>query len=442
VAKKKYLSGGKSFPGGAYPNASKYYSEDEEISLMPAPKTVYIPVVQDSGGVWAKREIVVQAGQAVKKGQVIATITNWNTANVHSSVSGIVKGIEKRSNPNGIKIDHIVIENDGKEDEVLLPILNDPSADEIIERVKEAGVVGLGGAGFPTHVKLKPPSPVDSLLINAAECEPYITCDDRIMQDLTEKFVEGVKLMAKALGVEKIYIGIEVNKPDAYHALKKYETENFILVKLKKKYPQGAEKQLLYASLRRKVPVGKFPGDVGAIITNVHTALSVYLAVKEGKASYERVTTITGGGVTRPANIWIRNGTPLEEVLAHCGGIKEGEQVVKIIAGGPMMGSAMIDLEPVASKLVSNVIFMTPAETFTDKPTQCISCRKCISICPMILMPVMIDDCVEFEDYAGAKAYHVNACIECGCCAYICPAKRALITSMRIAKDKIWELGL
>jgi electron transport complex protein RnfC len=431
----------KTFPKGFHPHDCKEISRDIEITVMPAPKVVYIPAKQHLG---APAEIVVAAGDHVKKGQLLAKATSFVSANTFSSVSGTVKGIETRQNATGLSGPHIVIENDDKETEELLPKLQNPSAEQIIERVKTAGIVGMGGASFPTHVKLSPPSDkvIDSFLINAAECEPYITCDFRIMVELTEKFVAGAKLMAKALNVSNIYVGIEENKPEAIEALRAYEDENFHVEALKCKYPQGAEKQLIYSCLRRVVPVGCLPSEVGCVVSNVHTALSVFEAVVEGKACYERIMTVSGTAVVEPKNMWVRTGTTYEEVLNHCNGLKEDKSLRKIVSGGPMMGFAVSDVDVSVDKATSSILFLTEDETFTDTPSACISCRKCVNICPMRLMPLMIDACVEYGDYEGAKRYNIGACIECGCCAYICPAKRPMVSNFRVGKKVIRERGI
>lgn len=429
----------RSFKKGVHPNSSKNLSNDKSIVKMPAPEKVSISIAQHIG---KPAQPVVNVGDYVKAGQIIAVADGFVSANIYASVSGVVESIdEMRATVTG-KGAHIVIANDGKyETESLQPLTN-PTKSDIIERIKIAGIVGMGGAGFPTHVKLSPKDKVDTLIINGAECEPYITCDHRIMLEYTEQFVLGSRLLMKALDLDKVYIGVETNKPDAIKAIKEYVVKNQLsdvkVVPLKPKYPQGAEKQLIYAVTKRKVPVGALPSAVGCVVDNVHTALSTYFAVVEGKPLYERVMTVTGDGIKEPKNLWARFGTPYDKVLEFCGGYS-CDNVAKLISGGPMMGISVMNGECATTKTTSCLLALTPAKTDLTEPTECINCSKCASVCPMNLMPMFIDSALASGDIDTTIKYGVGSCIECGCCAFICPASRPLVQTMKLAKKKIKE---
>lgn len=429
-----------SFPKGVHPHDHKEQTKDKQIVVMKAPDMLYVPVFQHIG---APAEIKVQAGDKVKKGQLIAEAKGFVSANIFSPVSGEVKGIVNRPGAATARPEpHIQIENDRHNTEENLPVLTNPSREQILNRLREAGIVGMGGAAFPTHVKMQPPKEkvVDTLMINAAECEPFITCDYRIMIEYAEEFLEGVLLLAKALGVENINVGLEANKADIYEMLAQKGAEKNPQIKvtlLKKKYPQGAEKQLIYAIDKRKVPAGGLPADVGVVVSNVHTALSTYEAVVKGKPLYERIMTVTGHGINEPKNFWCATGTTYEEVAKFCG--EATEDTIKVISGGPMMGFAQPNLEACTAKNASALLFLTAAETDTTEVTQCINCGKCHTACPMNLMPMFIDACTIAGDYEGAKKYGAQNCMECGCCVYICPANRQIVSNVRIAKKIIRE---
>ena len=379
----------------------------------------------------------VAKGDHVKAGQKIGDADGNISASVFSSVSGEVIGIEKRVTANG-HATHVIIKNDGKYDEVRLEPLSDPSSAEIIKRIADCGIVGMGGAGFPTAVKLSPRERVDTFIVNAAECEPYLTCDHRIMLEYTQKFLKGAVFAARAMGLDKIYVGIEDNKPDAAAAVEKAAKEadiNVEVVLCRAKYPQGAEKQLIYAVTKRKVRVGKLPSSVGVTVANVHTVYAVYQAVAEGITSYGRVLTVSGGGVKKPANLWVRTGTDAEYVLNACGGI--GDDAVKLIVGGPMMGFSQSGGDISVTKTTSGILLLTADEAPTIESGPCINCASCVRACPMMLMPVYIDACILSGDTDGAEKYGAMNCIECGSCAYVCPANRPLVQSIRLAKKKI-----
>lgn len=424
------------FSRGVHPQANKAMTERKGIETVPAPAVVYIPVAQHIGKTATP---VVRPGDTVKMGQLIAMEEGKISANIFSSVSGTVKAIEKRATASG-RCDHIVIENDGQYVEDRLEPLDNPDRAQIIERVRYCGIVGMGGAGFPTEVKLDHKTSVDTFIVNGAECEPYITCDHRIMLEYTDNLIRGALLLAEAAGVRHATFAVEENKPDAIAKLNESIARNNFnaeVVPVVTKYPQGAEKQLIYAVTRRKVPVGKLPAAVGCVVNNVHTALSAYLAVKEGQTLYKRIMTVTGGGVVEPKNVWVSNGTLYADLLAFCGG--EKGDIVKMINGGPMMGVAVAGAEIAATKTTSCLLLLTREEANTAVPGPCINCARCAKVCPMKLMPMFIDACALSGDMDGAVKYGALNCIECGSCAYVCPAKRPLVQSIRLAKKKVRE---
>ncbi len=356
-------------------------------------------------------------------------------------MSGTVKGIERRKTPVG-SCDHIVIENDGLYETESLPPMKEITRESLIERVKQAGLVGMGGAGFPSHVKYSPKKPVDVFIINAAECEPYITCDYRLLVEYTDAILRGASMFAQILGLDEYYIGIEDNKPTAISLLGKaiaagrYKAN---IVTLKSKYPQGAEKQLIYAVTGRKVPIGGLPADVGAVVGNVHSAYALYDAVYNNTPLYRRAVTVTGD-VEKPCNMWVRTGVTYDVCAEAAGGVKS--DCVKTVSGGPMMGIALYGYDYSVTKTSGAILFLDEKEANIAKPAPCINCAKCARACPMNLMPMYIDIYTLRGDYATAKKYGATNCIECGCCAYTCPSKRPIVQSVKLAKRKIKELGL
>ena len=426
------------FRRGVHPAGYKELSKDASLVEFPTSEVVSIPLSQHIG---APASPVVEIGSAVKVGTLIGKATGFVSANVYSSVSGIVKGFETKRTAIGSRVSHVVIENDARYEESFLEPLVAPSPEQIKSRIAEAGIVGMGGATFPTHVKFAPRTPVDVLIINAAECEPYITCDYRLCMEKAKEIVEGVKFMMTALGVKVAYIGIEDNKPDAIAVLSSYASDTIKVIPLITKYPQGAEKQLIYAITKRVVPEGALPAEVGAVVDNAHTAYAVYEAVALGKPSFMRAMTVSGMACERPGNFWVRNGVTYAEIAAYCG---IADNAVKVVSGGPMMGFAQADLTPSCGKGTSSLLFLTDDEISDgDKPiSACINCASCASHCPMHLMPMFIERAVDAEDAAEAKKLHALSCLECGCCSYVCPACRPLVTSMRRAKKLIKEKGV
>ncbi|MDO8733911.1 MAG: electron transport complex subunit RsxC [Elusimicrobiota bacterium] len=425
------------FRGGIHPPQSKYTSQIQTEEI-PLPKKAVVPLSQHTG---SPSKPVVTVGDLVKTGQLIAEATGFISANLHSPVSGKVSDISSRIHPCGYNFDSIIIDSDDKDEPVEFK-KNNPEKlfpNEIVEIIKNAGIVGLGGAAFPTHVKLSPPKEkkIDSVILNGCECEPYLTCDHRVMIEETEKVVGGLKLIMKVLNVKNGFIAIEDNKEDAIEKLK-FKDERLKIVKLKTKYPQGAEKQLIKAVLKREVPSGKLPMDVGCVVQNVQTAKAIYEAVYEGKPLYERVITVAGS-VKRPGNLKVRIGTSLSEIIDYCGGFVEDLPGQKVIAGGPMMGITQFTLDVPVVKGFSGIVILTEKESEFYEPSNCIRCGKCVDVCPMYLIPTVISRLIEKEKYDEIKNYNPLDCMECGCCAYECPAKIHLVQNIKLAKTLIQQ---
>lgn len=428
----KLVTDKSTFKGGIHIPDMKSLSSHKAIEVMPQPERVYIAVQQHIGKPAAP---VVEEGDHVKRGQLIAAQDGFISANVYSSVSGEVEAIKQIVTHVG-KQTYIVIKNDFADEEQFLAPIDVNDGKQIVERVKEAGLVGLGGAGFPTVVKITPPNPIDIVLVNAAECEPYLTCDHRVLLEYTEEFVQGARFMSRALDGAKIYVGIEDNKPDAIELLSKYE--DITVVPLKKKYPQGSEKQLIYAATKRKVGVGKLPASTGVCVLNVQTVKQTYDAVALNKPLYQRVMTVTGKGIKEPKNLLVLNGTPYSDILAYCGGMTEDAR--KVVAGGPMMGKVLTMLNGFTRKTDSGLLILAKGEANELEPTACINCGRCAKACPMHLMPMYIDLFTHTGNYERAAEYGANNCFECGTCAYVCPAKRDLVGSVQFCKRKLREM--
>lgn len=426
----------RTFKKGIHPPHNKI-TQGVALVECPTPDLVRIPLAQHIG---KPARAVVAVGDKVKAGTLIGEADGFISANIFSSVSGVVKAIEKRKTPVGA-CDHIVIQNDGLYETETLPHMTEINKNTLLERARAAGLVGMGGAGFPAHVKYSPKTPVDTFIINAAECEPYITCDCRLIIEHTKSVLVGAGYLAEILGLDSFYIGIEDNKPDAIDLLKSVSEKEGIkanVVVLKSKYPQGAEKQLIYAVTGRKVPVGGLPADVGVVVGNVHTAYSMYDAVVNDTPLYRRAVTVTGD-VERPCNLWVRTGVPYTS-CAELARVKS--DCVKTVSGGPMMGIALPETDYYITKTSGSVLFLNADDANTAAPGPCINCSRCQKACPMNLMPMYIDAYTLRGDYATAKKYGAMNCIECGCCAYSCPSKRPIVQSVKLCKRKIKELGL
>ena len=429
------------FRGGVHAPHRKNDTRNKAIEIMKAPGLVYIPLQQHIG---APCQPLVKPGDVVKLGQKIGEPGGFVGAPVHASVSGIVKDIRQVPHPSVGSGLAVVIENDGKDepDDSITPgDISSMDADRIKELILEAGIVGMGGAAFPTHVKLSPPKekPIDTVILNGAECEPYLTADHRLMLEAAEDVADGLKVIMKVLGVERAYIAIEDNKPDAVRIMTDTvkEVQGVDVTVLKTKYPQGAEKQLIYVVTGRQVPSGGLPMDVGVIVSNVGTSAAIARAIKTGMPLVERVVTVTGSGVAEPKNLMVRIGTSFMDVIQACGGFVE--EPAKVISGGPMMGIGQYTLDVPVIKGTSGILVLTREEAKIPDVEPCIRCAKCVDACPMGLMPLMISAYALKEDYDNSEKFHAMDCIECGCCSYSCPAKRPLVQSIRVAKKMITD---
>nr|WP_320023886.1 electron transport complex subunit RsxC [uncultured Acetobacterium sp.] len=427
----------KSFRGGIHPNDSKSYTADKPVVTAPLPGKAIIPVQQHAGAPCAP---IVAKGDLVKKGQLIATTDAFVSANVHASISGKVTDIGEYPHPIFGTCTAIVIENDGQDEWVEgLPLKRDwqtLSADEVRKIIREAGIVGMGGATFPTHVKMAPPADkkIDVFILNAAECEPYLTADHRMMLEEGDRIVTGVKIMMKTLGVTKGIVGIEDNKKDSIEAMTKaFAGTGVDVVGLPTKYPQGAEKMLIAVLTGKEVPSGGLPMDVGAVVSNVGTAAAVCDAVTQGIPLIERVTTISGKAIKEPKNILVRVGTTFSDAIDFCGGFVS--QPEKIILGGPMMGTAQSTIDLPIIKGTSGILAFAEGEANTGTESPCIRCGRCLDACPMGLNPSMLSILGERDLYHEAKEdYALLDCIECGSCVYTCPAKRNIVQYIKYCK--------
>jgi len=427
----------KTFHGGVHPDDGKSLSSSRPIEELPVPSEVVLPVRQHIG---APAKIVVSKGDTVKKGQVVAEPGGFVSAPVHATVSGTVKAIESRYVPLGVKVESIVIESDGEDmwaEGLDTPREYDSMTPEDMRRaIADAGIVGMGGAAFPTHVKISPPSdkPIDTVILNGVECEPFATCDHRLMLERPRDVIEGLKIIMKILGCSRGYIGIELNKPDAVKTMRE-EVKGLKGVSvegLKVKYPQGGEKQLIYALTKRKVPAGGLPMDVGCLVQNVGTAVAVYEAVALNRPLIQRVVTVTGNGVRKPANVLARLGDSFANLIEYAGGYTE--KAAKLINGGPMMGIAQFTDDVPVLKGTSCILVMEEEETELGEELPCISCGRCVEVCPMNLVPTAIARLVEYERWDDVREYGAMDCIECGCCSYICPSKRKLVERIKFGK--------
>ncbi len=426
------------FKGGIHPPHSKKSTENLPIVDFLGPKVVEIPLRQHIG---APCEPTVAKGDLVKVGQLIGAAGGFVSANVHSSVSGTVLDVRKQNTAYGFDT-CVVIENDEKyelaETVKPKPDFKTLTGKEIVDIIKEAGIVGMGGAGFPTHVKLSPPpeKQIDTIVLNGAECEPYLTCDHRLMLEEPKMIIKGLQILMHALGVKNGVIGIESNKPDAIAKMSEAAQNTEIrVVGLKTKYPQGAEKQLIVACTNRAIPSGGLPMDIGVVVNNVATAATIGKLFETGMPLIERVCTVTGKGIKTPKNIRFRVGTPLKALIDFCDGYNGIPG--KIMLGGPMMGVAQFSDALPAMKNTSGILVFSQEEAKLPEPTACIRCGKCVTTCPVNLEPIQISAYALLHDYDKAAKYNALDCIECGSCSFICPAKRPLLQSIRVAKREI-----
>lgn len=430
--------------GGVHPPENKI-SAGKKIEQLPIPKTVFIPVAQHIG---SPSTAVVNKGDVVKTGQIIAKSSGFVSTNIHSSVSGKVKKIDVSADSSGYPKQGIFIDVEGDEwmeeidrTETLIKSF-DLDGQKIIQKIQDAGIVGLGGATFPTHVKLVPPKGMKSevLLINGVECEPYLTSDHRLMLEKADEILVGTQLLMKAMNVEKAVIGIENNKRDAIQLLtdKAKNYTGISVVTLKVKYPQGGEKQLIKAVTGKEVPSGGLPIAVGAVVSNIGTAFAVYEAVQKNKPLFERVVTVTGKSVANPSNFKVRIGTSTTELIEAAGGLPENTG--KIISGGPMMGRAVVSLDVPVTKGTSGILIMPTEEAKRREYMECIRCSRCVSVCPMGLEPYLLMTCGQKQIFDRAENERVMDCIECGSCSYTCPSNRPILDYIRFGKAKVGQI--
>jgi Na+-translocating ferredoxin:NAD+ oxidoreductase subunit C len=430
--------------GGIHPAENKL-SANSPVEILPIPEVVSIPVSQHIG---APSEPLVKKGDVVKVGQIIAKQSGFVSSNIHSPVSGTVDKVDDIIDASGYRRKAIIIKTDGDEwlesidrSTTLVKEIKQ-SPEEIVKLIGEAGIVGLGGATFPAHIKLMPPpgKKCDILIINGVECEPYLTSDHRLMLEKGDEIMVGITILMHALKVNKAIIGIENNKPDAIKHLENLAKnyQGITVEPLKVQYPQGGEKQLIDACINRQVPSGKLPIEVGAVVQNVGTSFAVYEAVQKNKPLFERVVTVTGLSVTKPSNFMVRIGTPIAKLVEAAGGLPQ--DTGKVIGGGPMMGKALTSLDIPVTKGSSGILII-PNEIATRKPTQsCIRCAKCVSVCPMGLSPYLLMTLSQKAIWDRTEEEKVMDCIECGSCSYTCPSTRPLLDYIRLGKAKVGQI--
>jgi electron transport complex protein RnfC len=428
----------KSFRGGIHPNDRKRYTANKAIEVASIPNKVIIPVRQHIG---APCSPIVKVGDLVKKGQVIAEAQAFVSSPIHASTSGKVVEVAAYPHPVFGSCMAVVIESDGQDEWVEgLPLNRDwktLDVTEIKEIIRQSGMVGMGGATFPTHIKMAPPAekPIHTFILNGAECEPFLTADHRVMLEQTDRIVTGMQIAMKVLGVTKGYIGIEENKPDAIDALRKAcsAVSGLEVVALQTKYPQGAEKTLISVVTGTDVPSGGLPMDVGVVVQNVGTVVAIADAVQKGIPLIERVTTVTGGALKEPKNVLFRIGTTFAGAVAACGGFTQ--QPVKVIMGGPMMGMAQSTLDVPIIKGTSGILVLSETDVNVGPERSCIRCGRCVDACPMGLVPSMLSVLSERGVHSVAKEqYDLLDCVECGSCVYVCPAKRNIVHYVKLSK--------
>ncbi len=429
-----------SFFGGIHPDDGKALSANMAIEVLPAPKQVVIPMSLHIG---APCSPLVNKGDYVKLGQKIGDVGAPVSAPIHASVSGTVVAVEPRPHPNGTNVMSIVIENDGLDtlDESVVSHLSENLSDSsvFVKLVREAGIVGMGGATFPTHFKISTGiGKVDTIIINAAECEPYITSDYRTLLEKPEEVISGIKLLMNAFGLSRAYLAVEANKMDAIKVLQDIlskQNSGIEIIVMKARYPQGSEKQLIQTVTGRQVPPGGLPADVGCVVINTYTAWSVNRAITEGMPAIDRVVTVSGPGIASPKNLRARIGTPIEYLIEAAGGFKPN--VNKVLMGGPMMGNAQYDMSVPVIKGTNAITVLTTKESRDVENPTCIRCGKCISVCPMHLMPIYMYMYERRNDFEALNKYNLLDCMECGSCTYICPGRLNLVQSFRTGKAKL-----
>ncbi len=430
-----------SFRGGIHPDPHKEATAGRAIEKLPAPLSVQIPMSMHIG---VPCEPLVKAGEYVKMGQKVGDSSAFVSVPVHASVSGTVKSVGMALHPNGARVMSVVIENDGLDEFEPLPRSMEwqmMSPDEMIALIREAGIVGHGGAAFPTHVKIRSAmGKVDTMIINAAECEPYITSDHRVMLEYADDVIAGIRILLRIFSRIRCVIAVENNKPDAVESLRRaIGADNRIKIELlKTKYPQGGEKQIIRAVTGREVPPGKLPADAGCVVFNVDTAAAVNRAFSQGMPDIQRVVTVSGSAVTIPKNLLVRVGTPLADLVAACGGYRAEAQ--KMVMGGPMMGVAQFtDEAPVIRGTNAFLCFSENEDRRVDEPV-CIRCGRCVQVCPMRLLPTYMYLYASRGMWEECEAMNVADCMECGACTFECPGSLHLTQMFRVAKAKAMEL--
>ncbi len=435
----------KTFPKGGIHPAENKLTATKPIKRASIPNTVYVPIAQHIG---IPSEVIVDRKDKVQIGQVIAKSGGYVSSNIHSPVAGTVTKIDMIVDSSGYKKQCIVIRTDPKDEsnsnvpEFPLKREIHMAQEDILQHITDSGIVGLGGATFPSHVKLdlKNDHRVDYLLINGVECEPYLTADHRLMLEKADEIIVGIQILMRALHIKKVVIGIENNKRDAIEVLKKASQvdDRIQVAALQVKYPQGSEKQLIKAILNREVPKGGLPIDVGVIVHNVGTIYAIYQAVQHNQPLTERVVTVTGKKLEQPSNFWVKIGTPIKDLLEEVGGVPEDTR--KILNGGPMMGKALKNLDVPVTKGTSGILVIPEEEASRLEPQNCIRCSNCVFVCPMGLEPHLLMNLSEKGFYERAREEDIMTCIECGSCSYVCPSHRPLLDYIRFGKSIVKKL--